>query len=82
MPRSTTCEIPDGEGWKEVSVEGAIGMPRTVEKRCPECHGPVRAHKEGANGASPHIEHRQRHKGCSRGDCFNGHQSPHPHAIE
>jgi hypothetical protein len=31
---------------------------------------------------SPHIEHRQRHPGCSLGDCFNGRRSLHPHALD
>jgi hypothetical protein len=33
---------------------------------CPECHRPVKPHKDGMQG--PHFEHMQRNPECSRSD--------------
>ena len=83
VSRSTRCEARQESGqWEEVSVEEAIAVGSAVEKRCIECHGPVRAHGSREGVPSPHIEHRQRHSGCSLGDCFSGHHSIHPHALD
>jgi hypothetical protein len=82
ISRSVRCEVRGADGrWDQVSVAEALALGNAVEKRCIECHGPVRAHASHG-GPSAHIEHRQAHAGCSLGDSFNGHRSMHPHAVQ
>jgi len=82
MPRSTTCEARSKRGpWQIVSVDLAVEMNTSVEKRCVECHGRVRAHKTGDGGAA-HFEHIQKHVGCTLGTCYDGKGSRlHPVAV-
>lgn len=83
MSKSTRCEVRRANGrWEEVSVDEALRLGRSAEKRCIECRGRVRAHGSREGVPSPHIEHLQRHPGCSLGNCFNWHRSMHPHALE
>lgn len=59
--------------WEPISVQDVLGLGRQEVKRCPECHGRVKAVKAGPNGVpAAHFEHFNRHKGCSLGDCFDG----------
>jgi hypothetical protein len=83
MPKSDQCEIPKAVGvWRLIGVQDALPLKGNVKMRCPECWGPVRPHEASADGlALAHFEHLQRHKGCSRGDCFEGVRSKHPHAL-
>jgi hypothetical protein len=82
MARSTTCDARRGSGpWKTISVHSAIELGKQIEKRCVECHGRVRAHK-ASGSMEAHIEHMQRHVGCSLGDCYDGNGSRrHPLAL-
>ncbi|TDU00784.1 hypothetical protein DFO45_0288 [Azorhizobium sp. AG788] len=79
------CEIRslDG-GWEAVGVEEALGLPSSLLKRCPECHGRVRVHRASVNGMRAHFEHMEAHRGCSlsRGVPFSGVSSPHPVALD
>lgn len=50
--------------------------------RCPECHGRVRAHKEGTTGQRAHFEHFAAHSGCSLKPTFRGVRSRHPEALD
>lgn len=68
--------------WTPIDLALALKMPKRRVMRCPECHGRIRAHKVGANGEKAHMEHSERHKGCSRGDCFEGVTSMHPKNLD
>ncbi len=72
------CEIVE---WKAVSIEQALKLEGRV-KRCPECHGEVRAHNASASGMAAHFEHYVGHAGCSLGNSFDGTKRPHPKPIE
>lgn len=67
--------------WVPITIDLALKMPRGRRMRCPECHGRVRAHKEGSTGQKAHMEHYERHPGCSRGDCFDRKPRPHQRAL-
>lgn len=75
------AELFANKRWNMISVEHALSMPRSRVLRCPECQGRVRAHREGSTGQRAHMEHYERHKGCSRGDCFDGTSRPHPRSL-
>jgi hypothetical protein len=83
MPiNSEICEMWANKSWVEVSIEDALRRyDPDRRKRCPECHGQVRAHKSGDDGMKAHFEHFVAHKGCSKSVAFNGMQSRHPKAI-
>lgn len=71
------AEIWAKGAWQPIDIGLAVRMPSSRIMRCLECGGRVRAHREGSNGQRPHMEHYERHKGCSRGDCFDGSSRPH-----
>jgi hypothetical protein len=87
MNRNVRCEINrirDGKPqWEPISIEEALGLDRTETKRCPECHGEMRAHRAGNTASSPaHFEHRESHDGCSHSMAFDGKARIHPHPLE
>jgi uncharacterized protein with PIN domain len=68
--------------WITLSVEKARQLA-DVTIRCKECHGPIRLHSPGPhNIPKAHAEHRQRFRGCSLGDCFDGQNRLSPTPIE
>ena len=76
------CDMWANKEWVSTPIEDALSKyDATRTKRCPECHGQVRAHKAGENGMRPHFEHYDRHTGCSLGDAFLGTPSMHPKAL-
>jgi hypothetical protein len=75
------CELFANKAWVSVDIDTALKMPKRRLMRCPECHGRVKAHRVGADGQREHMEHYERHIGCSRGDCFNGVSSLHVKAL-
>jgi len=77
MPRATDCELQANGRWELVDIGLALTMPRSRRMRCAECGGRVRAHGAGTTGQAAHFEHQERHRGCSRGDCFDGETRPH-----
>jgi hypothetical protein len=62
MPKSTECEVRGSDGWERMAISDAL-LNRFLEMRCPECHGRVRAHKEGTTGQGAHFEHIKVHAG-------------------
>jgi hypothetical protein len=82
MTEEIACEVFARNEWQGIDLQLALKMPNTREKRCPECHGRVRAHSVGSNGMKAHMEHFERHKGCSRGNYFDGTATLHPSALE
>jgi hypothetical protein len=76
------AELPIKGAWQTITLEQALGLDKSRRMRCPECHGQVRAHGVGKDGQRPHMEHKHRNKGCSRGDCFDGHPAMHPKALK
>ncbi|HLY56162.1 MAG TPA: hypothetical protein VKS60_11430 [Stellaceae bacterium] len=76
------CEIRVDGGWQAVDISEALALRhRRIEMRCPECHGPVRAHREYNDGARAHFEHLRAHAGCSLKPGFNGRRTLHPDAL-
>ncbi len=89
MARSTTCEVErtkhDKATWITIHVTEALGLDRKQKQRlrCVDCHGRVKPVRVGPAGKPcAHFEHFRRHRGCSRGDCFDGTHTPHPNALE
>ena len=82
MPNETAgCELFANRTWTAISITDALKMPRSRLMRCLECRGRVRPHREGSDGQRAHMEHYERHRGCSRGDCYEGRSTPHPRAL-
>jgi hypothetical protein len=81
MDEEATCELYANQTWNSIGISDALRMPRSRMMRCPECHGRVRAHRQGTTGQREHFEHYERHKGCSRGDCFDGNLRKHFAAL-
>ncbi|WP_146606155.1 hypothetical protein [Mesorhizobium kowhaii] len=77
------CEMESGIGvWAPIEVYQALELNPDRRKRCPECHGAVRAHREGNNGMRAHFEHIEGHDGCSlKPRTFSGTKSMHPDAL-
>lgn len=89
MPKSVECEIKTKNQWERVAIEDVLerrtkGIKLRGILRCPECSGPVRAHKDSENVTGPraHFEHLRGHEGCSLGNYFGGTRSIHPDALE
>lgn len=78
---SVACELFANRAWTPISLDHAMQMPRSRLLRCLECRGRVRAHRQGSDGQRAHLEHYERHTGCSRGDCFAGVSTLHPRAL-
>lgn len=81
--RADVCEVQVRGAWVPVPLEQALNqLDASRLKRCIECHGRVRAHRQGDNGMRAHFEHVERHEGCSLGPVFNGQKTPHPKALK
>ena len=78
-----TCEVKVGKDWVVITIDKALELHPDRIKRCPECHGKVRAHKTSVDGMRAHFEHFDAHAGCSRsrGVRFSGRSTRHPKAI-
>lgn len=64
------CEAFFNGNWNIIDIETALLYPE-LTKRCAECKGAVRIHREG-KGVSAHAEHRKRFDYCSYSFYFNG----------
>jgi len=80
--RETDCELKIRDGWQPITLEEALRLNPNRIKRCPVCHGRVRADQAGKNGMVAHFEHFQPHPGCYLGDAFDGNPRPHPRALK
>ena len=77
------CEAWVSGSWKQIPVATALSNPKITVKRCLECKGPIKLHKQGRNHSTrPHAEHRRRFRGCSLGDCFDGKRRLNPEQVE
>lgn len=77
-----TCEVKVQNGWIVIPIAKALSLHPERVKRCPECHGRVRAHSEGNDGMRAHFEHCRAHVGCSRSFKHDGStRSRHPQAV-
>jgi hypothetical protein len=47
-----------------MTIDEAV-LTRERQRRCIECHEPVRAHKTGTTGQSAHFEHLKKNPRCS-----------------
>jgi hypothetical protein len=63
------CEVRVRGTWTRISLEDALRLDKDRLKRCPACHGRVRAHGTGSNGAAAHFEHDEANPGCMW--CYN-----------
>jgi hypothetical protein len=76
------CELKTKDGWARLDIHQALALNPELSKRCPECHGAVRAHKASNNGMRAHFEHIISHAGCSlKPKTFSGIKSMHPDAL-
>lgn len=77
------CEERINGHWVRRAVAEVLTAAARSPIRCPECHGRVRAHKEGTTGQRAHFEHMKRHEGCSlKKSTFSGRRARHPEALE
>jgi hypothetical protein len=77
------CEVKVRGVWQAIEIAHALGVDRGSVMRCPECHGPVRAHKAGTTGQRAHFEHIRKHAGCSlKPNGFSGTRTLHPDALD
>jgi hypothetical protein len=78
------CEVLVRKEWVRVSLEEALSkLDKDRLKRCPACHGKVRAHRTGRNDAAAHFEHDEANPGCMW--CYNydgGGQRMHRRPVE
>lgn len=81
IQKQHAAELHANKCWNPISLAHALTMPRSRRMRCPECHGRVRAHRQGSDGQKAHMEHYERHVGCSRGDSYDGNSRLHPQAL-
>jgi hypothetical protein len=77
----THCELKILEGWQPITLDEALSLHPDRVKRCPVCHGRVRAHKAGDDGAAARFEHVQTHLGCYLASDFDGNPRPHRKAL-
>lgn len=77
------CEIKSKGAWVPLPIEDALKLDGSVIKRCPLCHGRVRAHNKSNNGMRAHFEHFEAHAGCPRPRRaqFSGKVTRHPSAV-
>jgi hypothetical protein len=72
-----TCEAYFNKKWRMIGIQMALEYTQ-VTKRCIECHGEVRVHREGGK-TSAHFEHKIGFKYCSLGHYYKGgEQKLHP----
>ena len=67
MARILKCEVMTGKGWTSMAITDYLTL-RESGGRCPECKGPVRAHKRSVNGMAAHFEHLKKNGSCSLSD--------------
>jgi hypothetical protein len=79
--RDDTCEVKVGGAWTLITIEDALRLDADKKKRCPACHGRVKAFHASINGMRAHFEHHVAHPGCPRGDSYSGTPSPHPEPL-
>lgn len=82
LNENDVCEERINGRWSARTVAEVLAAAARGPIRCPECHGRVRAHKEGTTGQRAHFEHMRRHDGCSLKSTFNGRKTRHPDALE
>ena len=81
-PEQDTCEVRIDGAWTPMPVAEASVLHRSADKRCPDCHGRVRAH--GTYGPRTRITmmHHRAHDGCPRMPRqYTGTPTPHPEAL-
>jgi hypothetical protein len=67
MPKSVVCEVLTGNGWTAMSIDDYLAL-REAGDHCPECKGPIRAHRRSVNGMAAHFEHLKSNSACSLAD--------------
>lgn len=66
------CEVRVRGEWIKIGLEDALRLDKDRIKRCPHCHGRVRAHATGKNGAAAHFEHDEANPGCMYSHKYDG----------
>jgi hypothetical protein len=77
-----SCELRIIEGWEPISLADALLLAPSRVKRCPVCHGRLRAHQADSDGMAAHFEHFELHLGCYLVDAFDGNPRPHRKALK
>ena len=76
------CQVKVRGEWIDATIDEALTVYAGLAKRCPECHGEVRAHKQYNTGSRAHFEHLVVHAGCSlKPRTFSGTRTFHPLAL-
>jgi hypothetical protein len=79
-PQGTICELKVFGGWQPITLEEALGLHPDRIKRCPVCHGRVRA-RQAENGVGALVEHYITDPGCYLVEAFDGNPRPHRRAC-
>lgn len=58
------CEVRVRGVWTRISLEDALRLDKDRIKRCPACHGRVRANATGRNSRVAHFAHYEANSGC------------------
>jgi hypothetical protein len=66
------CEVKVRGAWVTISLRDALTLDKDRIKRCPECHGRLRAHGIGRNGEAAHFEHYEANPGCMWSYTYDG----------
>jgi hypothetical protein len=80
--RETGCELRILQGWEPITLEEALKLHPDRVKRCPICHGRVRAQKAADDGMVARFEHFEVHPGCYLESAFDGNPRPHRKALK
>jgi hypothetical protein len=80
--QETECELRIQQGWQPITLADALRLAPSRVKRCPVCHGRVRANQAGTDGMAAHFEHYEIHPGCYLADAFDGNPRPHRKALK
>jgi hypothetical protein len=81
QPMEASCELRVVGGWQPITLDEALQLNQDRVKRCPVCHGRVRA-RQTEEGASARFEHYVLDTGCYLIEGFDGNPRPHRRALK
>ena len=76
------CEIKVAGYWQPITLNDALSLYPNRQKRCPVCHGQVRAHNADKTGMVAHFEHFVLDPGRYLVDSFDGNPRLHRRALK
>lgn len=82
-PDETGCEVRIDGVWRLLPLAVVHARYRAAEKRCPECHGPVRTQGSYSGQGGVAMAHQRMHDGCRRiPKRYAGTPMRHPEAVD